>query len=62
MLDRADCVELGLTCADVCQALGRADQPSRPVFEAIEQLATWVEPVTHIPACNLLNDISVAGP
>ena len=46
MVDRKDYVKLGLTCADVCRALDRglngrqADQLTRSVLEAIEQLAT----------------------
>ena len=46
MVNREDYAELGLACADVCRALDRglnhrqADQLSRPVFEAIEQLTT----------------------
>ena len=46
MANRMDFVELGLACADVCKALDRgmdgrqANQFSRSVFEAIEQLST----------------------
>ena len=46
MVDRKDYVKLGLACADVCRALDRglnrrqADQLTRSVFEAIEQLTT----------------------
>ena len=46
MTNRMDYIELGLACADVCRALDRgmdgrqADQLSRSVFEAIEQLMT----------------------
>ena len=41
-----DCVEVGLTCAEVCQSLdrgidgGRQKQLSQPVLEAIERLKT----------------------
>jgi len=44
MAKKADYVELGVTCADVCEVLGRgtdgkrADQLSQPVLEAIEKL------------------------
>ena len=44
MINKVDCVELGLTCADACEALNRgmntrlADQLSRSVLEAIEKL------------------------
>lgn len=46
LVDKADCVELGLTCADACEALSRgmggrpADQLSPSVFQAIEKLMT----------------------
>ena len=46
MIDKEDCVQLGLTCATVCHALGRgigerqADQLSQTVVETIEQLLT----------------------
>jgi len=44
MINEADCVSLGLTCADVCIALdrvvkgGEANRFSRLVLETIEQL------------------------
>jgi len=44
MAKKADYVKLGLTCADVCEALSqgidgrRADQLSQPILEAIEKL------------------------
>ena len=44
MINKADYVELGLACADVCKALDRGmkgrrvDALSRPVHDAIEQL------------------------
>jgi len=46
MVSKVDCVELGLACADVCEALNRgmdrrrADQLSQPVLGAIEKLTT----------------------
>ena len=46
MIDKADYVELGLACADVCRALDRGingrrlDELSQSVFEAIGQLTT----------------------
>ena len=46
MADGTEYVELGLACAGVCKALDRgmngrqADQLSRSVFEAIEELTT----------------------
>ena len=48
MIDKANCVQLGLACADVYHALGRgvdggrADQPSQPSLEEIEQFTTRV--------------------
>ena len=44
MISKADYVELGLTCADICEALNRGmngrrvDQLSQTVLEAIEEL------------------------
>ena len=44
MISKADYVELGLTCADVCEALNRGmngrqtDQLSQTVLEVIEEL------------------------
>ena len=43
MVNKTDYVELGLACADVCRALdrgmmGRVDELSQSVFEAIGQL------------------------
>jgi len=46
MIDEADYVELGLSCAGVCEALARgtdgrrANQLSRSVLKAIKQLTT----------------------
>jgi hypothetical protein len=46
MVDNKDYVKLGLACADVCRALDRglnrrqADELTRSVLEAIDQLAT----------------------
>ena len=46
MANREDYLELGAACGDVCEALERglnrrqANQLSRPVFDAIEQLKT----------------------
>jgi hypothetical protein len=46
MANRADYVELGLACADVCRALDRGmtgkklDDLSQSVFDAIAQLTT----------------------
>ena len=46
MTNQEDYVDLGLSCAEVCRALSRgmdgrrADELSRSVLEAIEQLTT----------------------
>jgi len=46
LVKKTEYVELGLTCADVCEVLNRgmdrreADQLSQPVLEAIEDLTT----------------------
>ena len=51
--NKADYVELGLTCANVCRALDRGmngkklDEISQSVSEAINQLTTWVKPMVH---------------
>ena len=53
MVNKAEYVELGLACADVCRALDRGlngkklDGLSQSVFEAIMQLTTWVLSVTY---------------
>ena len=44
MVAEPDCVELGLSCADICQALDRGmtgkkpDELSQPVYDAIKLL------------------------
>ena len=54
MLNKQDYVELGLACADVCRALDRGvngrrlEEIGQSVREAIEQLTTWVQPLTSI--------------
>ena len=51
MANKADYVELGLVCADVCKALDRGmngrnpDDLGQSVHEAIAQLTVWVKPV-----------------
>ena len=46
MIKKADYVELGLTCSDVCRALNQgmimrqADPLSQSVFDAIEKLTS----------------------
>ena len=54
MINKTDYVELGLACADVCRALDRGMKGRRvgdlgqSIFEAIEQLMKWVQPVVYI--------------
>ena len=53
MANKAEYVELGLACADVCRALDRGmsgkklEDLSQSVREAIGQLTTCVKPVVH---------------
>ena len=53
MANKAEYVELGLACADVCKALHRGmngkevHDLSQSVREAVNQLKAWVEPVMH---------------
>ena len=53
MANKAEYVELGLACADVCKALERGmngkelDDLSEPVREAIVQLTVWVKRAMH---------------
>jgi len=53
MANETDYVELGLVCANVCRALDRGMNGkklrdlSQPVWEAINELTTWVRPVTQ---------------
>ena len=53
MANKAEYVELGLACADVCKALHRGmngkkvDDLSQSVREAVNQLKAWVEPVMY---------------
>ena len=50
MANQQDYVELGLNCAEICDVLDRgtrgkrAEDLTRSVHEAINQLTTWVEP------------------
>lgn len=68
MAKNADYVSLGLVCADVCRALDRGtggkrlDDLSQPVLEAIDQLTTWVEPVTRGFDISLIILIAVLWP
>ena len=54
MSNDQDYVDLGLSCAEICNALGRGmsgktlDDLSQPVCDAIKQLTAWVQLVIHI--------------
>ena len=67
MVDKANCVQLGLACADACQDFsqridgGRADQPSQSSLRAIEQFTTWVGFSIHALGGSL-TDLPIAGP
>ena len=67
MINEVDFVDLGLSCADICQSLdqeikGRGvPHAGSPILEAIEQLTTWVESVTHAPDY-LLTKFSITAP
>jgi len=66
MFKMMDYVKLGLTCADVCEALSqglerrKTDQLSQPVLEAIQRLMTYVRPAMHTP-CDSLTEFSIVG-
>ena len=53
MANNTDYVELGLACAEVCEALDQAmsgkklDDLNQPVREAINQLTMWVKRPVH---------------
>ena len=54
-----DYIKLGLTCADVCEALDRGingkkpDDISQAVYEVIDQLIAWVILVMRSLDCSL---------
>jgi hypothetical protein len=60
MVKNPDYVGLGLSCADICRALDRGingrepNEPSQPVYNAINQLTRWAEPATPISDCPLI--------
>ena len=66
MANKADYVDLGLACADVCKALDRGmngrrlDELNRPVLEAIEQLTRLVKPGMRTVRDSLIM-LSIAG-
>ena len=53
MVNVMDYVDLGLTCADICNALGRGmngkrlNELSQSVYDAIAQLTTWVRSAVY---------------
>ena len=53
MANEMDCVDLGLTCADICTAIGRGmdgrklDDLSQSVYDAIAQLMACMMPTIH---------------
>lgn len=55
MVKEVDCVELGLACAETCQALDRVvsgreqEQLSQLVLEAVGRLNMCVDPMTYTP-------------
>ena len=67
MINEVDFVDLGLSCAGICQSLdqeikGRGvPHAGSPILEAIEQLTTWVESGTHAPG-DLLTKFSITAP
>ena len=67
MVDKANCVQLGLACADACQDLaqridgGREDQPDQSSLRAIEQFTTWVGFKNHA-LDGTPTDLLTAGP
>jgi hypothetical protein len=68
MVNIQDCVELGLSCADVCKALERGLQGKQPdeispsVLEAIEELKKWVRPSTRAGLSGSLTRTSITEP
>ena len=55
MANKVEYVELGLTCANACEALNlgmnrnQAEQLGQSVLVAVERLTRWVEPAMHTP-------------
>ena len=54
MVNEQDCVDLELSCADVCRALDRglkgkrSDELSQSMLEAIQQITARVRATTHV--------------
>ena len=67
MVNKANYVELGLTCANVCKVFDRGmrgkklDDLSQSVCDAIEDLTKWVEPWMCV-VYDSLTIPSIAGP
>ena len=68
MANEQDYVDLGLSCADICTALGRGmdgktlDDLGKLVCDAINQLTTWVEPTIHTTLVHSLTTLCIIGP
>ena len=68
MTNEVDYVDIGLTCADICNALGRGmngkrlDDLSQSVCDAIAQLTTWVELLWCTDWNGSLMKFTIAGP
>ena len=66
MANELDYIDLGLSCAEVCDALGqglkgkRLDELDQPVLGAIGQLTTYVEVSSSILGA-ALTDVTIAG-
>jgi hypothetical protein len=67
-MNKADYVDLGLACADVCKALDegmkgrRVDELSQSVLEAVEHLTTSVKLAEMRLVHSLLTVFSIVGP
>ena len=61
MVDKTNCVQLGLACAEVCQDLGRwANQANQSSLRVIEQYTTRVGLIYHVPDDSLI-DLPIVG-
>ena len=66
MVNELDYIDLGLSCAEVCEALGqglkgkRLDELDQPVLGAIGQLTTYAE-VSMWALGDVLTDVTIAG-
>ena len=66
MANELDYIDLGLSCAEVCDALGqglkgkRLDELDQPVLGAIEQLTAYVE-ISMLILGSALTGVTIAG-